>query len=172
MNQKFTNTLQFITIFSVIVGTALVVWELQQTRTLSRLALSQETYNSISQEISAVLGDDFSNVYARSCLEPESLTPADYAALHHYYVALELRAQRPLRTETDGGLSTRWRLSAQVSLGAILSSKPGREWWKLTPHAPELAEEAIKMVKDFEGIECRDFFNNWMTSTQQLINPT
>ncbi len=88
-NQTLMTWIQLLTSVWVFLGLGLVIWELQQVRTLARAQLTSDNF-SINFSISfasstAIMGEDAAKVLAKACLEPGALNLRETTLLGHYY---------------------------------------------------------------------------------------
>ena len=122
---KLIDLIQLITGIAVLIGLGLVVWELQQTRTLTRAQLTSDHWSEVLQNSRALLGENPAPILAKSCDSPESLSAAERAVT---LAALDIRyfmAQRSRTIEEIADLGAPWELVARSNLRALLSNPIG-----------------------------------------------
>ena len=85
-SQQITNWVQVIAGVAVLVGIGLVVWELQQNREAFQSQLTSDAYQNISQRNIALLGENPTEVLAKACDAPDSLTRAELRILDAFYM--------------------------------------------------------------------------------------
>ena len=118
--------IQVVTSAAIVLGLALVVWELRQTKVLARVERGAEIAAHEVQKHIAQMGEQYPSVYVKGCLTPELLTDEEYAvevaALSvDYNIALRLRF-----VESVGAFGMDWRTLAHPNLHNILSRPIGR----------------------------------------------
>ena len=74
---RWSTWLQILANLGLIVGLVLVAVEIQQTRDLARLQLQLEGTLAFQQVEIAMLGESPAEVWAKSILDPQSLSPAE-----------------------------------------------------------------------------------------------
>jgi hypothetical protein len=128
-SRKLSNSIQVITAVFVLIGLGLVVWELQQVKTLTRAQLTSESVATHISIFTSMLGEEAASVLAKACLNPEELTLQEAVILDNYYLAnANLLARLILQTDRDGVYPEgSWRDSL-FYLNPILASRYGREW--------------------------------------------
>ena len=104
-SQRLLNWIQVITGIAILLGLALVVWELQQARTLARVQLYSDSINAKTEFTAALLGEEPMSVMGKACLDPEGLTLEDAAVLFAYFRSLEDRILAMHQLESMGGLA-------------------------------------------------------------------
>ena len=86
-SQAITNGIQILTGLAMIIGLALVVWELQQTREVAKAQLTTDIFDEGLQISSFKIGEDLPSAFAKACEDPASLTGPDFTALNGYFIA-------------------------------------------------------------------------------------
>ena len=123
-----SDWIQVVTGLTVIVGVALVVWELNQTRDLVQTQITQDTMTDYSQDNTARYGEGASIALYRACLEPENLQPQDFFILDAYFRNQISRILR-LKMPTDiAGYEANWRRVATYIMDSVLQFPMGKAW--------------------------------------------
>ena len=163
------DVVQLVTALGVLIGIALVIWELQQTRDLARAQLTSDTFDFMMQRHSAVMGEDLADALATACASPEELTLKQKITLEQYYFSLVDQIRRNLVIEANSGITyqtkEQWAASTRWQFGYILNNSYGRWWWDQLKEAPE----DIKVIADQarnDRVSCKEHFEGfdiWIT---------
>jgi hypothetical protein len=131
MNYERTSLwIQVGTALAVIAGLLLVVWELQQVRTLARAQLTSDFMAMSNAVYSTVIGESAASVIAKACLDPESLTPSEVVIMNDYYLAhVTLLARMVSLTDRDGIYATGYWQELIAYLNPVVKSAYGRSWF-------------------------------------------
>ena len=154
---------QFTTAVSILIGLGLVIWELQQVKTLARAQLTSDSiwiYNDIR---TAILGEQASHVIAKACLNPESLTPSETVILDQYYLAqANLLSRLAIHTDRDGVYPAGYWQEQMWYLNPILESEKGRDWFLRfrTGWPPGFLEEVRSRIIELGPPTCASKFQN------------
>jgi len=130
-SERNTSWIQIVTGFAVVVGLVLVIWELQQVRTLARAQLTSDFFALTSNKQVAMMGENPSATLSKACSDPENLTIDEMMILDHYYVSqMDFITRMELLTVRDGLYREGyWRELAPGYLYVIFESAPGRAWF-------------------------------------------
>ena len=150
--------IQIATLFSVVVGMALVIWELQQVRTLSRAQLSSDyvtTMNAVNQSVS---GEGLSAALETACQNPSELSLKETIELDNYYFSVvNLVARMYLLSERDQ-LYPQDYWKAQIGfLTPVFASEYGRIWFKERSnfnYDQELLDAGLQFMQTIEPNSC------------------
>ena len=129
--QKLTAWVQAVTSIAIVIGLALVVWELQQNREATQSQLTTEGWHMMNQFHTSVLGEQPAEVLAKSCDAPDTLTTADFIILDHYFS--ELLSHRTLRLKSlseRGSFFSSEYWKTVPGWYWIFSTPAGRAWWR------------------------------------------
>ena len=114
---------------AVLVGLGLVIWELQQVRTLARAQLTSDSVAINNSIYTSMFGEEAASIVAKACLHPEELTPSEAEILDNYYLAnANLLARLALHSDRDGIYPEGYWQQNMFYLNPILDSHYGREW--------------------------------------------
>ncbi len=116
---------------AILIGLGLVVWELQQVRTLSRAQLSSDYIAEMNALNESVSGEMLAAALAKACEAPADLTLEESLVVtNFYYASLNLVARIHLLSERDGIYpSDYWRTQLGF-LRPVVNSKYGRAWFR------------------------------------------
>ena len=121
--------IQVVTAVAVLFGLGLVVWELQQVRTLTRAQLTSENVAINNEIYTSMLGEHAAQVVAKACLAPEELTLTESIVLNDYYLAhANLLARLALISDRDEVYAPGYWRENFYYLNPILKSLYGRMW--------------------------------------------
>ena len=128
-HSKFNNLIQIATSIAVLIGLALVVYELNQTKNLVMTQLTSDGFISGIQSDMAVVGENPAKALAKACMEPEKLTAEDIILLDRLYAARITQVQRVKALQEMAEFGMTWEDLATSLLPYILSNDYGRMWW-------------------------------------------
>jgi hypothetical protein len=153
---------QITTAVSILIGLGLVIWELQQVKTLARAQLTSDSIAIYNDIRTAVLGEQASHVIAKACLNPESLTPSETVVAHQYYLAqANLLSRLAIHTDRDGVYPAGYWQEQMWYLNPILESQYGRDWLlRRTGFPAGFLEEVHSLIKGLEPPACALEFQN------------
>lgn len=158
-SQKISLWVQFLTGLAVLVGLALVIWELQQARELARAQLASDGWNEIMATARSSLSETFAVARHKSCVSPNELSDSEIQEMLSYFHILRSEAVRMRGYSNIGSYEVAWRELAKNNVGIILGHTVGRVqyelgkgfWW---PWYEEMAEE---MISNDEVRPCADY---------------
>ena len=142
--------MQILTVGAVLIGLAFVVWELQQTRTLTRLQLTSDAYSEVSADRRTLLGENFAETFAKACVGAELSQSETVEMISH----LDLRIGRIRRARdvdrVERSSAATWEELAVWNLRAYLSIPLGRSEYDKNrgDWDPEFREIAKKVIQD------------------------
>ena len=164
--EKLNTWVQTVTSVALIVGLALVIWELQQARDATLSELYSQGFQIISQTNNSILGEEPIRVLAKACDTPEKLTREDLLVLSFYYQELLSRQRRIQWINKRAGFYSD-EIAASTNLGVwhgILSTKPGRAYWRTIDVEPELravGDAALAQVNRRNTPDCSEILDSW-----------
>lgn len=143
--------IQIATTAALLIGLGLVIWELQQAKSLAFVDVVHRNVDYITQGQMSVLGEDLSEVLAVACFEPDELDHAGAFVLDAYFM-FNLNYVNRLLVQVDvADYDTDWRLVSQQRVQTILSFPQGRRWLKHSNawilQKPELEEFVASMLE-------------------------
>ena len=127
------NWVQTITGLAIVLGLALVIWELQQNREATQSQLTTEGWHLINQTNTALLGESPADVLAKACDTPDALTTADFIILDYYFSEIINHRIFRLRSLARRGsfyADDYWKTAKIDQWYWIFSSPAGRAWWR------------------------------------------
>ena len=128
--KTIANWIQIFTGIALLVGLALVIWELQQGQDIAMAQLTSDAYDQVLQQRVADLGEDPASVHAKACEDPTSLDARELYVLASAYGIEVSRVMRAYRIEERSGLySGLWREVADDSF-LNRSTIPGYAYWE------------------------------------------
>ena len=129
--QELTNWVQAFSGIALVIGIVLVTVELQQTKALTRAQLKHDSVALGIQREIAAMGENPLESLARSCTDPDSLSPYDLLVLDRYYQTGVLHVMRELQVEQTGGFDgERWKYIARSMFRQIFMTSHGKRWWE------------------------------------------
>jgi len=128
-SDKLMAWVQIVTGLTVILGLGLVVWELQQSRSVARAELASAGADLVAQKYVADLGENPARTYAKACEDPQSLTNEELSILDAAYEFAMVRATRGYRIHQRTGLYEEWKALADAAFRR-LATIPGYAFWK------------------------------------------
>ena len=160
MTDRLNLWIQVVTSVAVIAGLGIVIWELQQTRTLFGLQMRLETTTAMSEHLSSIFGDTAAATLEKACFNPEELNRSDQIILDAYFGSLMTFPYR-IRVQADvAGFDVNWRRSVVSQAGQVLSFPSGRRWletWQSID--PGINEVIASVLNGGEVPSCRDRFD-------------
>ena len=171
--QTLFNWTQIVTGVAVLLGLSLVVWELQQTRTLMRVQLLSEGVDAQLSNYRARLGENPAPILTKACFSPDELTPEEtYVALMDNLITRRT-AERNWEIEQIADLGVVWEGAVSWGAQQSLSSKLGRLIYEaekegLPPERRKLVEELLAQGAIFK---CEDGLNQMMAALKSGSDP-
>ena len=167
--------LQFATVFAVVFGVVLVVWELQQTRSMTYTQLVHGTIDEIHQDRAAHYGENLGEVLATACYEPQKLTRSEAFILNAYFGNQIGRANR-YKIQVDlGGFSSDWKRLGKPQVMRVLSFPQGKRWlsthplWSDRNSNTELIDFFDSLMQQ-DGYSCDSVIDNILVTDAALQN--
>ena len=113
---------------AVLAGLVLVIWELQQTRALVTTEITQNRMNELSQDSTAVYGEQAAEVLAKACRNPASLTDSEKIILDLYFWNAMRRAFAAKRLSEIGAIEIDWKFVLRTQLEFVARYPAGEVW--------------------------------------------
>ena len=171
-SQALLNWIQIVTGISVLIGLALVVWELQLNRDATYSQLSSEYYHIAAQDRAAIYGEGAAEVLAKACHRPNELSESDLIILDEIYNGLMQRVMRMRMLRQRGGFygADTWREGLPL-LDGIFSTQIGRAYWKSV--APNLVHEELVLagneyLEQWHQPMCDEQHSAWLQTFDEL----
>ena len=168
----FHDLVQLATVAAIIAGVALVVWELQQARDLTRLQVMSDGFLANRSNAIALSGEEPSEILARACDSPDALTTRDFLILSYVY-SEALDSMNRLQV-LEAGLypEDTWQTFVPARFGPIFATEAGRAWWE--QRAIGINEGIRAYVDDYLASlgppDCQDSVAAWRSRTLDLMD--
>lgn len=135
---------------AVILGLGLVVWELQQVKTLTRAQLTSDLFAISVANHDTVMGESAAAVLAKACTDPAELSLEESTILNHFYVGqLELVSRMVVLTDRDGLFAPDyWKIPATGYFATVFETAYGRAWF-MQQDPSWYAEGVIRAGREF-----------------------
>lgn len=128
MKSKLDTWVQVATAIAVLVGLALVIYELRQTKELTRLQLTQASSDEIQSEQIALLGENGASALRKACLAPETLTDDELFVVHYFFRNRVTRVFRYKEQDDLADFDNNWRAEGGRQLNEIAGYPQGKAW--------------------------------------------
>ena len=155
-------TLQLVATVGVLAGVGVVVYELQQTRTLVQAEISQARMIEFNNDQAALYGENGAEALAKACLTPDELTDAEKLVVDTVFWNFMRRAYSAKRLFDISGLNPNWKLILRLQLEMVLSYPMGEKWLdQYTSIDFEIREAVLELRPSLSesNRSCRDIYN-------------
>jgi hypothetical protein len=125
---RFNNWFQIVSNIAIIVGLGLVVYELNQSKTLAHVQFVNDDFARLTDLQMALIGEDPREAFAKASLNPNELTEQDVVALEALYQTVAMNMNNIVISSRRAGLDRPWRLAVSQQASRWFSSEPGRRW--------------------------------------------
>jgi hypothetical protein len=145
-DQKF----QWVSFFSILIGFALILWELQQSRDMTAAVIAND--GSFARAELDMQIASFAEVYVRACQENAELADEDKFVLMQIYRAYyDVRVNRLINYQEALDTGVAWRGNAERFFYFLFDTEFGRKHWiKIKDGMPaEVAMIGDKILPDF-----------------------
>ena len=158
MQSKTPFITQIVTNVAIVVGLAVVIYEIYQTRQLAEAQLVGEAYTLAQSTNAMVAGERIAEVLARACFEPDKLTNEDTVVLDAYFEARWTSVSRMIVLR-QYDFPTPVGQIVQETLPRIVSFPAGREWYRLQRDNldPEIRAIADATFESLDGQVCANY---------------
>ena len=149
--ERVTIWIQVATGIAVVAGLGLVVWELQQVKTLTRAQLTSDHFAAEFGLDASVMGENPSDTLAKACSDPTQLSHSEVRILSELYgTRLEFVERIKILTQRDGIYEEGyWETRLRTELAQVFDSAFGRVWF-LQQH-PDWYSEGLRPTLIGEG---------------------
>ncbi|MEM8767542.1 MAG: hypothetical protein AAGE43_08875 [Pseudomonadota bacterium] len=120
--------LQIITNIGVVFGLLLLLYELNQSRDLTRAQVVDSLYETVVIRSLSLIGETPEAAIARSIFQPDELTESEAVVLSQFYTSLLVSWLRN-KDESGAGFFGQPFTEVVASEAYYLNSEPGRRWW-------------------------------------------
>ena len=140
--------IQLLTNLAVVIGLVLLIYELNQSRNLTRAQVVDQVYGAAVNRNLALMGESPEQAIAKSVFRPEEITESDAIILTQFYTALLVSW---LRNKDEHGVGYFGSSYEQVisSEAYFINTVPGRKWWNSvrefqTPEIIQAVDAALR----------------------------
>ncbi len=166
--QRINLWIQAATSIAVVLGIALVIWELQQNRNIAAAQLTSDIYAYLLQQNVALMGEEAADALAKACDEPANLTTKEKIILSEHYQGILNRIRRAADIESNSGINYltegKFQQVVESNFRLIFFLEYGRWWW-----ASGIAYTLDKKVKavgdsilaESPPSQCKQFFSGY-----------
>jgi len=150
---RFSNWFQIISNVAIIVGLALIVYELDQSKKVANGQMIDASASRWNDQYLAMMGEDPRGALARAALHPGDLEEKDAVTLDAFYLSIIGAWANLYFTSGLLDVERRWRDGVPTMARMYFSSEPGRRWlqaWAADPPMglTEIAELALASVSE------------------------
>ena len=151
---RFSNWFQIISNVAIIVGLALIVYELNQSKQLASVQFINDDFDRLMNRQLAIISDDPREALAKAALNPNDLTERDVVSLDALYESLVLNWTNMLVTSQTANLDRPLQIVVMSDARTYLSSAPGRRWLRDRVRRADAATEVYRtpMSRDYSEL--------------------
>ena len=120
---------QAVTATAVILGLALVIWELRESRSLAQAQIIQDRWIELSQNQLAIIGEGGAAALAHACLG-SPLSPEQKVIMDAHFRVQMFRAHSAKRLLDETGIDNGWRRVMRLGIAVIVGYPGGEAWLK------------------------------------------
>ena len=133
-NVKFDNWIRISSTVAVLIGVALVVFELRQNTALVELQILKQDSDKYVENALSVLPENIYEIRQKSMDDPENLSHLEFRALDSFYWTMNVSQWRGLYDLAERGLLERsaWQRIVEEEAPVYLGYPFGRAWWNHT----------------------------------------
>ena len=126
-----TDAVQVVTTIAVVVGLALVIYELRQTSQIAKAQLLSDGFTIEMDRTNVLMGENPMEAVATACVSPRELTLAQSQVLSVYFNGLLFRSVRQKRIAQETGFFDEiWDAQLPATFRLIMRTHYGRIWWQ------------------------------------------
>ena len=157
---------------ALLIGLVLVVYELNQNRSLARMDLVNEG-NVVQNSIWAnLMGDVPGEVIGKALECPEEMTYADFMAMDAFLFTSMNALYRNYELAQEGIFTAEeWRESVDTYSSWFLGNPFGRAWWTEEARNFFPSEFASHVDEQVASLEGRDSYAYWLKVRSRLLGP-
>ena len=158
-SEKLFSWIQILTGIAVLMGLALVLWELQQARELARAQLASDGWAEVMSTQRAQLGETFATTMSKACNSPSELTDTEIQEAIVYHDILLNQIERRRGYDHIGEYQTSAESVARSNIGLWLSTKVGRADYMVRRESLNPADRMIaeSIILNNEIYRCEEF---------------
>lgn len=173
---RVADWIQVITGLAVVIGIALVIWELKQAQRIAEAQIAFDSYALAVEINDAIFGENAADVLAKACEEPTSLTAGEWVVLDSYYrnrVSIGASPKLILELADLSGQTAEVFEQLQTGvLSEIFATAPGRAWFVTTYR--EKKGVAVKageaLLKNIGPVSCKRTYESYNNETERFLN--
>ena len=170
-SRRLNDSIQLATGIAIVLGLALVLWELNQSREATKSQLTSDGWGQIGQQNASIVGERLASVIAKACDQPDALTTTDLVVLEAHIEEQVNAIWRISSLMKRGSFYDESDLQKNVGgLNRVMSTHPGRSYLQLMSWLPPdiraLIDEHLPTV-----MPCNHFFGEWKSSIADSIAP-
>ena len=157
----------------VVVGLILLVVELEQNRQFARTQFLMDGDASFQDIETAMLGETPSEVWAKSILEPESLSPAELKVLDSWLIHRLSRWARTWELETQGFLSEgETERMVRRSAPFIFGNRSAKVWWsrEMNTWDAEFTELIDSIIKEIDDSRNQEWIESFQRDLRESVS--
>lgn len=140
-NRTLVSWVQVITGIALLLGLALVMFELRQAKSLTLAELVSQGYGEALEDNRALMGEETALALAIACYAPKQLNDAQMVMINAYFTNQVLQASRWRVLDNIADFGVPWREIAQQQLTSVLAIPLGRHWFSSAALVdPEMAQ--------------------------------
>ena len=140
--------IQLLTNLAVVIGLVLLIYELNQSRNLTRAQVVDQVYGAAVLRNLSLMGESPEKAIAKSVFRRDEITESDAIILTHFYTSLLVSW---LRNRDERGVGYFGSAYEQVIQSEVyfINTVPGRTWWSsvrndLDPDIVEAVDSALR----------------------------
>ena len=148
------NWFQTVSALAVIGGLMLVYYELRQAHNIGYAQMASDAYVMISQERSALLGEEPLEALAKACAQ-QSLSEKEAWVLHYSFIQLVNHKERVKWVHDTAYPELDWKGGG--AFVELFLTPTGRNWWTeigvnagFHPEVVEVGNRALEQMRDFD----------------------
>lgn len=149
---------QMATGIAVIIGIALLIYELQLVRQIAFTEMAQEAMTEISLRETTIFGENAATTLAKACLSPQELSDTDKVVLDSVFSTQLQFAIRIKLLEDTGDNATPWRRNTQQAVDYITSFPQGESWMEFGKNFwdSEFNQAVVNALAARSDLTCQD----------------
>lgn len=134
---------QIISNTAIIIGLLIVIYEVNQSRTLAQSQLIDSWWSKVNDRELAVLGENPGSALVKAALSPDDLSSEDAAVLDVYYRSVVGGWLDLIRTSDVTGIDRNWHANVQWQARESFTTEPGRRWLKEWAARPLFGDQPL-----------------------------
>jgi len=164
---RFSNWFQIISNVAIIVGLALIVYELDQSKKVANGQMIDAAASRSNDLLLAMMGEDPRGALARAALHPGDLEEKDAVTLDAFYDSIVSGWSYLCFTSELLDVDRHWRGAVQLQARMFFSTEPGRRW--LQALAAGGSPFGLSEIYDLALATVSEKSDNHMRTTYELL---